>query len=261
MEYKRTADDIAQWDKFHEEGSYDFFMDNTESFRNEMEKNIDFFVKAINKNNENISILNGLYDNKNIPNDIKVKIEEAVSSFEDSIKIYSFYGNVCLMLMDINEYNCQMNISNSEYEWRAFARHIYTIIYEQHKSISPQLNRYVQLTRDLVGNSNSDYVEMSKVKDEFAAFLEQYKEYAKSVRVNADAHYNMDFRKRVEIIENLSYRDINGIVIDYYEKAGTLLKSQMPILHIMENKLTEHFHYISNLMNQYLDQVKNARKN
>ena len=51
------------------------------------------------------------------------------------------------MLLDMYTYGTYCMLANDEWDWRAFARHFYTIIKEHPKTVNSQLNDIVRILR------------------------------------------------------------------------------------------------------------------
>ena len=248
MNYINSDDDKAQWKALHEKGSDESLSKNAKAFRDEMSNFVDYFASVLKKDEKKIGIFEKLSHNDKYPENVKEKIAHVVELFKTSADIYGWYGNVCMIALDINEYSYHIILSKDEYEWRTFARHIYTILYEQQNTLFQQLNKYIKESKDIGGCENPDYQNLMSLRDEFVSFINSYKDLSKQVRVNTDAHFDQDFRNRLRIIEQLSYKSAIGICVEYLAKVGALMKAQMPFLIKMEERLTHEVTDVEELL-------------
>lgn len=248
MNYINSDDDKAQWRAFHKKDSDESFTKNAKTFRDEMSNFVDYFASVLKKDEKNVEMLEKLNHNEKYPENVREKITHVVELFKTSGDIYGWYGNVCMIALDINEYCYHIILSKDEYEWRTFARHIYTILYEQQNTLFQQLNKYIKESKGIGGYENPNFQNLKSLRDEFVSFINSYKDISKQVRVNTDAHFDQDFRNRLKIIEQLSYRSTIGICVDYLEKVGALMKVQMPFLIKMEERLTHEVTDVEELL-------------
>lgn len=137
--------------------------------------------------------------------------------------------DIYLVLLDINTYGTYCMIADDEWEWRAFARHIYTILYEHSTSVSKQINDIIRIIKaDVI--EGYDLTPLLTAKKDYSKFINDNSELFKQIRVKVDAHYDAEFSDRLSLIKDLSYCNVFNTYYTYTSKMQGFLHELKPVL-------------------------------
>lgn len=191
-------------------------------------KAIDELIKIIDSNKERIKrfqeSLNG-----NIDENKRQLYKDGIVKYENLSVLAQKVSEIYLMLLDVYTYGTYSILAENEWDWRAFARHLYTMLYEHSKTVNKQLNDIMRIVKtDLEESYN--LTRLKNAKKEFSSFIAENLEFAKQIRVNVDAHFDGDFMERLNLIKNLSYCDVVELYHLYNSKMHTFLLELRPVL-------------------------------
>lgn len=139
--------------------------------------------------------------------DLQVKdpskdFNEEIELFQLIADFYRVNGRLVLLELDVNTAYKYIYKAKTEYEYRFFARRIYTLIYEASKGlVIPAGQLYKRLIEKVDESSLEPYKnEHSKLNK----FLIDHQEELKEIRNSNEAHKFRDFEEQLESIEKLS---------------------------------------------------------
>lgn len=133
------------------------------------------------------------------------------------------------MLLDMYTYGTFCMLAADEWDWRAFMRHIYTILYEHPITVNRQLNDIIKILKEEL-DEDFPISGLVHAKKNFSTFIIENSSFAKQIRVNVDAHFDGDFEERLSLIENLSYSSFIELYYAYTSKMHDFLTELRPAL-------------------------------
>lgn len=203
-------------------------------------KALDVLTETVDSNEVRIKHLNELICD-NLPYDTKKVFLDGIVKYENLSVLASKVSDVFLMLLDIYTYGTYAMLSKDEWDWRAFARHLYTMLYEHSKTINRQLNDIVKVLKADI-DKNYDLSSLVQAKRKFSALIAENSKFAKQIRVNVDAHFDGDFTKRLSLIKNLSYSSVTALYFDYNCKMHDFLSTLKPALERLRLSADASYH-------------------
>ena len=133
------------------------------------------------------------------------------------------------MLLDVNTYGTFSLLAQDEWDWRAFARHIYTIAYEHKSTVNKQINDIMRIVQTGV-DEHYDLTNLIEAKKDYSKYINETSGFAKQIRINADAHFDGDYTKRLVMIKGLSYNKVQELFLTYTSKMQAFLHELKPAL-------------------------------
>lgn len=227
MKFKATPLDTAKRIEFH----------NQEYVKTQLQlkkKSQADLIKALDKLTE-IEVLNAERANRlkaissNLPEEKKQICQKGISTYENLSVLANKVSEIYVILLDMYTYGIYCILANDEWDWRAFARHIYTIISEHPNTVNKQLNKIVRI---LQINIDKDY-DLSRLvlaKKEFTKLINDNLNKAKQIRIKTDAHFDTVFTERLTLIQNLEYYSLIQLFHSYLEKMHKFLSEFKPAL-------------------------------
>lgn len=207
MKLKKSLQDKNQWDEFHSEKSILGLSSLKNTMHDTLVSALDEYTGIHEKGDETIARLNEHKSNKNIPQDIKDIIDKSIQKIQSEIEVSKRFANFYLVLLDINTYAYNCFLAKDDWEWRVFARHIYTVLYEHQNSINILLNDVIRIVKEDVGN-RFDIKPFVVTKKAFVKVIDDISDYAKVIRLNVDAHFDGSYEERLKLIEEMSYYEV-----------------------------------------------------
>ena len=129
--------------------------------------------------------------------------------FHDEIEIFKviadFFrlnGRLVLIELDINTARKYLVNAKTEYEFRFFARRIYTLLYEAKQGLADKVSNMYKRLQNIVDAKNFEVYE--REKKNLHAFLNKHQAELMDVRNKNVAHKTEAFESQVESIENMS---------------------------------------------------------
>lgn len=191
-------------------------------------KAIDELAEVETSNAQRINRLNeSLKDN--ISENKRLVLQKGVEKYENLTIVANKVREIYLMLLDMYTYGTYCMLANDEWDWRAFARHFYTIIKEHPKNVSSQLNYIIKILRDGI-EKEYDLTKVIRAKKDFSSFIESNTQFANQIRVNVDAHFDGAFEERLKMIQDLSYYNFIELYYNYTNKMHEFLSELQPVL-------------------------------
>lgn len=260
MKFKITDRDKEQWNEIHNSKSKEKFWNKYETLMKEffdIEEQLEDLIGQNQKYVQQLTDMSKSCDKiPNYPQHAKEQIVRTKESIENDNIAVNAYANTILILMDICTYGNRVLLSDDEWEWRTYARHIYTILYEHRNAFNTALNEFFRIAKKL---SVSDEL-INKaiiVKRDFTKWIEEQSKYAHEIRNNVDAHHKGDFMNRLFIIEGMSYYTISEVLLVYWQKAGALLQNLVPLQREMFEKANKQMTFLFEVINNANQQFKN----
>lgn len=254
MKLKNSAQDKNQWDEFHSEKSIHGLSSLKKTMHDALVSSLDEYTGIFDKGNETIARLNVHKSNINIPQDIKDSIDNSIRKIQSEIEVSKKIANFYLVLLDINTYAYNCFLAKDDWEWRVFARHIYTVLYEHQNSINILLNEVIQIAREYA--NGFDMKPLVVAKKDFVKVIKDISDYAKTIRLNVDAHFDGSYEERLELIEEMSYYKVVKVLYDYWGKTTELLHEITPVLAFINNDATNSMGDIVSQMNNFVNALK-----
>ena len=255
MDLKNTAQDKSQWDAFHTRKAVRKLTSMKETMHETLVSSIDVFLETLDRDKEEMTHMTELLSKNGLSQNIIGLIHLLQRKFQAEIDVTKKLANFYLLLMDVNTYEYNCLLAKDDWEWRVFARHIFTIIYEHKDAINPLLNDIVRTLKDELGEQY-DLSGLNKSKKEFVKVTGDVAKYAQSIRVNTDAHFDKEFEKRLKIIEEMSYVTVVKLLQDYWEKTSALLHEIKTTTLDLQNDVSSSMLEVACQMKSRVEQIK-----
>ena len=166
-----------------------------------------------------------------------VNYGDEIELFKVIAEFYRLNGRLALIEMDVNTAYKHLFKAKTEYEYRFFARRIYTLMYETDKGLAVPTG---QLYKKLEANVESKSLDLYKKEhSSLTSFLKKHEEDLKYIRNFNEAHKFKEFEEQVESIENLSVAKSIEIIDEYFVLLTQLNFAFMVILGALSKKMNE----------------------
>lgn len=261
MRYIISELDKAQWEALHGEEADQVMRDNSKQLGQDLEKNVDVCLQSIERVQSDIDKFEVWCESGRYPQFIVEELNNAVRLAEKYISFTKLLGNFFLIQMDVNTYGNQILRADNEWEWRVYARHFYTILYEHQNSVNHMLNEILNHALDLFGKESAQYQDLKTEKKSFVKFINDNSEYAKSIRVTTDAHYDGVFVDRKKKIESMSFSKVVTLINNYLIKSTLLIHNINPLIVEKENTLNGALKSVIEAMESHLSSLKGKNNN
>lgn len=126
MEFKYSDQDRLQWDKFHSPQFEKQQLQVKRLMQDDIIKALDELAEVADFNAKRIKGLEEAIDNSSSEEN-KRFYKRGIVKFEDLNVLANKVSEIYLMLLDIYTYGTYAMLVKDEWDWRAFARHIYTM--------------------------------------------------------------------------------------------------------------------------------------
>lgn len=228
MDFYNSDQDRLQWEKFHSPQ----FVKNQLQVKNTMQadiiKAIDELAEVSDSNLQRIKLLEEAIDKSSSEDNIRF-YKEGIAKYENLTVLAKMVSEIYLMLLDVYTYGTYAMLVKDEWDWRAFARHVYTILYEHSNTVNRQLNEIVKILKSNI-DEDYDLSAVVKAKKDFSSFISEKSGFAKQIRIKVDAHFDGVFEERLNLIQNLSYSSILDLYHAYNSKMHAFLLELKPVL-------------------------------
>ena len=185
---------------------------------------------------------------KNVENQIcewqKIQEEDPKYDFNEEIEVFQliadFYrvnGRLVLIELDVKTAYKHIFLAKSDYEYRFFARRIYTLMYESDKGLVGPIGQMVKRLEEKVDDRILKIYqdEHSKLCD----FLNKHHEELKDIRNSNEAHKFSDFEVQLESIKNLSVAGSMSLIQEFNVYLANLTMVFMVVQGALSKKLSE----------------------
>lgn len=171
---------------------------------------------------------------QNVLNDIiseeeKQHYRNGIVKYENLSVLTKKVCEIYLIMLDVNTYGTYGIIAEDEWEWRTFARHFYTVLYEHSNSVNKSINEILRIIKSSI-EKGYDLTSLIEAKKEYSTFITDNSSFAKQIRVNVDAHFDGDYIEHMGLIRELSYSGFAGLFHAYNNKMQAFLHELKPAL-------------------------------
>lgn len=252
MNYIISELDKAQWEALHGEKADQVLLGNSKQLGLVLDNNVESCQRSIERVQSYINQFEDCCANGKYPKPIVDEFEKAIIQAKTYISFTELLGNFFLIQMDVNTYSNHVLNADNEWEWRVFARHFYTIVYEHRNSVNHMLNDILNQALTVFGNDSTNYLNLKSEKKSFVKFINENSEYAKSIRVTTDAHFDGLFVDRKKIIELMSYSKVVTLINNYLKKTTLLIHAIQPLIQENEDSFNGAMESVIEAMKSYL---------
>ena len=193
-------------------------------------------VDAISENIENVE--NQICKWQKIQEeDSKYDFNEEIEIFQLIADFYRVNGRLVLIELDVNTAYKHIFLAKSDYEYRFFARRIYTLMYESDKGLVVPIGQMVKRLEEKV-----DAGILKLYKDEHSklcGFLNEHHDELKDIRNSNEAHKFSDFEVQLESIKNLSVAKSMSLIQEFNVHLANLTMVFMVVQGALSKKLNE----------------------
>lgn len=228
MEFSSSYQDKLKWNEFHTPSSAASLMNMKNMMQDELIKALDELTNLIDSNAERIKQLQAQLT-EDLPTDKAQIFRDGIAKYENHTVLTNKVCEIYLMLLDVNTYGTFCLLAQNEWDWRAFARHIYTIVYEHKTTVNKQINNILRILQTGV-DEHCDLSSLLNAKKEYSQYINEASGYAKQIRVNVDAHFDGSFVERLKMIQDLSYSSVLELYYTYTSKMQAFLHELKPVL-------------------------------
>ena len=121
------------------------------------------------------------------------------------------------------------------------------------------MNELLSQALDVFGKESTQYQNFKSEKKSFVKFITDYSEYAKSIRIATDAHYDGVFVDRKKMIESMSYSKVVALIKDYIIKSALLVRTINPLIQKKEESLNGALKSVISTMESYISGLKDNK--
>lgn len=260
MKYNISEHDKVQWEALHGEKADHGMSDVSNLLAKELEKNVDSCHKSIDQVQSDIIKFEDWCASEKYPQSIVEELEKAIKQAKIYISFTEMLGSFYLIQMDVNTYTNHILIADDEWEWRTYARHFYTILYEHQNSVNRVLNVILNQSLEAFGKDSVQYKKLKSEKKEFVKIINENSEHAKRIRITTDAHYDGGFIERKEMIESMSYSKIVALINIYLVRSGLLVKSIQPLIVYKEKALNDSLKSVIKAMDSHISSLNGSNR-
>jgi hypothetical protein len=228
MEFNSSLLDKQKWAEFHTPAFAAQQMQIKKMMQEGLIKGIDELSSLIEANAERVKQLQAQLTD-DLPADRAQVLRDGITKYGNLTILTNKVCEIYLMLLDVNTYGTFCLLAQDEWDWRAFARHIYTIVYEHKTTVNKQINNILRILQTGV-DEHYDMSNLLKAKKDYSQYINETSGYAKQIRVNVDAHFDCDFAERLDMIKGLSYNRVLELFYNYSGKMQSFLHELKPAL-------------------------------
>lgn len=228
MIFNSSPADKAKQEEFHAPEYVKTQLKVKNTMQADLIKAIDELTEVTSSNAERIEHLKGALPNCKTEAE-RQHYQKGIIRYGNLSDLANKVSEAYLMFLDVYTYGFYALLTENEWDWRAFARHFYTIIYEHPKTVNSQLNDIIRILKSDIDGSY-DITSIINSKKDFSRFIDDHTGFAKRIRVNVDAHFGGDIHERLNLIKNLSYCELLTLYYTYIKKMHVFLSELRPAL-------------------------------
>ena len=228
MEFNVSELDRKKWAEFHSPEYVGTQIQVKRMMQAGLIKAIDELMELNASNDEKIKQLQTKLNNIQTLGEAQA-IKEAIAKYDKLTLLSNKVCEIYLVLLDINAYGTYCLLADDEWEWRAFARHLYTILYEHISSVNKHINEIIKILKAGVEDCYS-IERLLSAKKEYSKYINYNSLFAKQIRVNVDAHFDSAFAERLRLIKELSYSEVLELLYTYNSKMQNFMHELRPAL-------------------------------
>lgn len=205
---------------------------------NELIKNHENLINLIKKLIQEIEIQLDKWEHLQEEN-CKIDDNEDIKILRTLVSFLKVNGRLTLISLDISTAYKFIISSTSDYEYRFFARRIYTLLYETRNGLIKHVGKITPLLTDIIDQQSLTIYK--REHSEFSKFLNQYNEELKYIRNTNEAHKGEEFEAQVYSIEQLSVVDSFNLI----QEGSILLANMNSAFSLIMASLSTALHEIS----------------
>lgn len=228
MKFNRSSIDEQLWQEYHNPAYADKQKWVKGLLQEAYLKALDELTITIEENARRISHIQDIL-NDNISEEEKLHYRNGILKYENLSVLTKKVCEIYLIMLDVNTYGTYGIIAEDEWEWRTFARHFYTVLYEHSNSVNRSINEILKIVKSSI-EEGYNLTSLIEAKKEYSAFITDNSGFAKQIRVNVDAHFDGDYIEHLELITELSYSGFVGLFHTYNNKMQSFLHELKPAL-------------------------------
>lgn len=228
MEFSSSPLDQQKRNEFHTKAFVQAQLKVKNDAHADLIKALDELAEVADQNTERINKLNEIISH-GVSAEFVELYQETKKNYENLSVLALKVSEIYLMLLDVYTYGTYGMLADSEWDWRAFARHFYTMLFEHKKTVNSYLNTIIKILKQGIGDVY-DIETVNQEKKNFSSFIDDNSKFAKQIRVNVDAHFDGDYKDHVDLIRKLSYSDFIALYFEYISKMEAFLKALKPAI-------------------------------
>lgn len=169
--------------------------------------------------------------------DPKYDFHEEIEIFQLIADFYRVNGRLVLIELDVNTAYKHIFLAKSDYEYRFFARRIYTLMYESDKGLVVPIGQMRKRIEEMV---DADILKLYKDEhSKLCDFLNKHHDELKDIRNSNEAHKFRDFEVQLDSIKNLSVAKSMSLIQEYNVYLANLTMVFMVVQGALSKKLNE----------------------
>ena len=228
MQFNSSEEDKNKWKEFHLSEFVHKQVQLKSMMQADLIKAIDELNEVVVSNERRIEWLNQSFKTTS-SEDRQQQCKQGIEKYKNLSILANKVSEIYLMLLDIYTYGTYCMLAEDEWDWRAFARHLCTILYEHPSTVNKQLNDIIKILKADLENVY-DITSLVQAKKDFSSFINEKSAFAKRIRINVDAHFDGDFEKRLSLIKDLSYSEFIELYYNYLNTMHNFLSKLKPAL-------------------------------
>ena len=170
MEFKESEIDKQKKEEFHLPVFMKKQMQVKRMMQADLIESIDELIEAVSSNSKRINHLKKEIIKDDITDLDKHQYEIAIIQYKNLSALANNVSEIYLMLLDIYTYGTYCLLAKDEWDWRAFARHICTILYEHQNTVNKQLNDILKILKTEM-EKTYDQTKLVRAKKDFSSFI------------------------------------------------------------------------------------------
>lgn len=228
MKFNRSSIDEQLWQEYHAPANAGKQKWVKGLLQEAYLKALDELTITIEENGRRISHIQDELNEKKSEEE-KLHYRNGIVKYEKLSVLTKKVCEIYLIMLDVNTYGTYAILAENEWDWRAFARHFYTVLYEHSNSVNKSIN---EVLKNIKSNIEEGYnlTSLIEAKKEYSAFIADISRFAKQIRINVDAHFDGDYIEHLRLINDLSYSSFVGVFYTYNRRMQTLLHELRPAL-------------------------------
>ena len=163
--------------------------------------------------------------------DPTIDLTNEIAAFQLVVDFFRVNGRLALIELDINTAYKHLFLAKTEYEYRFFARRIYTLLYESSNGVVIPAGRMIPKLKGIVDEKHlKPYICAHK---NMVIFLHAHENEFKEIRNTNEAHKGEDFKRQLDSIEKISVAQS----IDIIQEANVFLAQMNAAFLIVQSAL------------------------
>jgi len=154
---------------------------------------------------------------------------------ESMAEYYALFMRLVFVRLDVMTAYKYLLLAQSDWEYRFFARRIYTLMYETYGSDCSYLKLVNKSFRIVKDNGDKDlFVSVMEKRDVLLHFLESKQALLKEVRKANEAHKAFEIDRLFRAVEKLSAKESKALIDEYKDKLSDFSKALVAFHHSVE---------------------------